>query len=247
LPLPWSIAFILNWLRKALGGEGRVRVIRVCRKDLGEAFRADAKAEGMEVAVGGWECLAGRRPEEARWYALKLNKTNAPWAFSKGEPFRTIASLELFATLLSVVAFADRWGDTAGGVIRITGATDNGGTPHVLSRLMTSKFPLVVILAELAEQLRARDLELSLLWTPREQNEAADDLTNGKFGRFTAGNRVEIKLEEVMFKVLPEMMQTADALYQEVQHHRSQGTAAKREREAAQKGKPKRLRERDPW
>ena len=35
---------------------------------------------------------------------------------------------------------------------------------------MTSKFPLVVVLAELAAQLKKRSLKLDLQWFPRGQN-----------------------------------------------------------------------------
>jgi len=85
---------------------------------------------------------------------------------------------------------------------------------------MTSKFPLVVVLAELAEQLRERGLDLSLDWTPREQNEEADDLTNFRFGRFRRENRVGLNLGEAKWKVLPDLMEAAGALYEDVQRNK---------------------------
>ncbi len=36
--------------------------------DIGLAFRADAKAEGQIVRVGGWECLGNTRPDS--WLVL---------------------------------------------------------------------------------------------------------------------------------------------------------------------------------
>ena len=50
---------------------------------------------------------------------------------------------------------------------------------------------------------------------------------------------------QVRFIVMDELMDTADALYKEVQEHRSRGTAAK----AAEKkeGKRRKLQETDPW
>ena len=63
--------------------------------NLGEVFRLDAKAEGEQVAVGGWRCRGAASTHEASWFAVKLNRRNAPWAFTRGEAFRTIASLEL--------------------------------------------------------------------------------------------------------------------------------------------------------
>ena len=42
------------------------------------------------------------RPSTAAWYAVTLTRRNAKWAFSRGEPYRTIASLELCAVLMAV-------------------------------------------------------------------------------------------------------------------------------------------------
>ena len=47
-------------------------------KDLGEIFRLDAKAAGDDVAIGGWVSRGGRATREARWFAVRLNRRNAP-------------------------------------------------------------------------------------------------------------------------------------------------------------------------
>ena len=246
MDLPWSIAFLMAWLKRALEGGGRMTRVLKNVADLGEAFRSDAKAEGMKVVVGGWECLGGRNPKEARWYAVEMTRENAPWAFAKGEPFRVVAALELFGTLLSIMAFGDSWPRNSMGTSRITGTTDNGGNPHVLSRLMTSKFPLVVILAELAEQLRQRDLSMSLDWVPRDQNEEADDLTNLEFGRFRSDLRLELDLKDLKWKVLPELMELAQELYQQIKIQKEQKKDSKTVPVA--KARPgQRLRDREPW
>ena len=72
-------------------------------KDLGEVFRLDAKAQGNDVAIGGWRGQQGRPTKEAVWFAVALNRQNAPWAFARGETFRVIASLELLGALVSVM------------------------------------------------------------------------------------------------------------------------------------------------
>ena len=69
-------------------------------KDLGEVFRLDAKAEGENVAIGGWRCAGAASTRDAAWFAVQLNRRNAPWAFSRGEAIRTIASLELLGVLV---------------------------------------------------------------------------------------------------------------------------------------------------
>ena len=108
------------------------------------------------MVVGGWECLGGRRPGEARWFSETLDRKNAPWAFSKGEPFRVVAALELYGTLLSIVAFSGDWPTAAAGQVTISASTDNAGNAQILTRLMSSKFPLVVVLVELSAQIRAK-------------------------------------------------------------------------------------------
>ena len=55
---------------------GRVR-------DVGELFRLDAKAEGEEVAIGGWRSGGNQRTRDAAWFAVRLNRRNAPWAFPR--------------------------------------------------------------------------------------------------------------------------------------------------------------------
>ena len=54
-------------------------------KHLGEVFRLDAKAEGKNVAIGGWRCCEGRPTREAEWFAVTLNRRNAAWAFVRVE------------------------------------------------------------------------------------------------------------------------------------------------------------------
>ena len=73
------------------------------RTNLGEVFRLDAKAEGDQVAIGGWRSLGASSTKEAAWFAVKLDRRNAPWAFARGEAFRTIASLELLGALAGVM------------------------------------------------------------------------------------------------------------------------------------------------
>ena len=78
LPLPVLVQVVLRFLA------GRLRVAglrsEVGAGDTGDyqptvtCFRADAKAEGEDVALGGWECAGGTEPGHARWFALRLNR-----------------------------------------------------------------------------------------------------------------------------------------------------------------------------
>eukprot|EP00438_Fugacium_kawagutii_P016715 Skav227659 [mRNA] locus=scaffold58:564261:566969:- [translate_table: standard] len=71
-----------------------------------DCFRVDARAAGEEVVIGGWESYGGVRTDESRWFAIKLSRREIPWAYTKGDPFRAIASLELLAVLVSVMLFS---------------------------------------------------------------------------------------------------------------------------------------------
>lgn len=58
------ILLILKFLTEALR---RCRMSGYPRrtKELGEVFNLDAKAEGEEVAIGGWRSLGTKRTEDA--------------------------------------------------------------------------------------------------------------------------------------------------------------------------------------
>ena len=200
---------------------------------LGTVFRADAKAEGTNVVLGGWECRNGCPTHAARWYQLRLTRATAPWAFARGEPFRAIAALELFASLVAFMVFAPEGGEGERGTVALTGLTDNLGNVSALSRLMSSKFPLVLILAEFAAQLRHRRAELDLQWLPREQNEAADALTNGRLEAFDRDREVKVDVSSLPFLVLPDMIRVADALYEDVRKRREGGKPGQESRETS--------------
>ena len=51
--------------------------------------------------------------------------------------------------------------------LTFTAGTDNQGNSYLLDRMMTTKYPLVVVLMELAHQMRLRRLVLRARWLPR--------------------------------------------------------------------------------
>ena len=85
-----------------------------------------------------------------------------------------------------------------------------------MDKLMTSKFPLIVVLMELAEQLAAENVGMALRWIPRLQNEEADALTNGVFSGFAEERRIVVSVSELPFKVLGSMMSQVSALMAEI-------------------------------
>ena len=56
-------------VKSRIEGEPSVLLIKAVRENVGEAFRADAKAQGQDVVIGGWECLGGRDSQVARWFS----------------------------------------------------------------------------------------------------------------------------------------------------------------------------------
>ena len=247
--LPWSVLFILRYIAVVLGGEGRMFTVLPRGEELGEAFRADAKAEGSSVWIGGWETIGGTRPRDARWFSVQLTRSSAPWAFARGQPFRTIAALELYATLVCVVLFGKRWRSATSGRLRLSGATDNLGNTMVMNKLMSSKFPLVIVLTELAAQLQAHNLDLHLQWVPRLQNEEADALTNQAYSDFDRKKRMEVDVTKLEWIVMNDMLKASEEIHETVMARKALvkeqgGRAGGRERKLKPEG---RLRQRDPW
>jgi hypothetical protein len=228
---------------------------------LGELFRLDAKAEGENVAIGGWRCRGDGTTREAAWFAVKLNRRNAPWAFSRGEAFRTIASLELLGVLVGVMVLMPevRAGPETLGTIALTCGTDNQGNMYLMDKLLTTKYPLGVVLMELATQLSRRRATLRANWIPRLQNEEADALTNWDFRHFDPSKQIEVKLEELKFHVLNDLFSVGEEYLTELNDLKDKGkisrasatsqlkrkVQSKEERDWGRKAGT--LREREPW
>ena len=221
-------------------------------RDMGEVFRLDAKAEGEAVAIGGWRVDGSKMTKDAKWFALKLNRRNAPWAFSRGEAFRTIASLELLGILVGIMILMPledfRKADYLG-LLTMSCGTDNLGNTFLLDKLLTTKYPLGVVLMEVAFQCRIRGATLRANWVPRLQNEEADALTNWEFRHFNPSNRIDVKLEELSFGVLDRLFEVGDE-YIEMLNKLKQDS--EREKKAPRYKIMKRracdtLASRDPW
>ena len=160
--------------------------------DLGDVFRMDAKAEGEKVVIGGWR-VRGEATCEAEWFSVTLTRAMAPWALARGEPLRTIASLELLRTLVSLVVLVPgRIDGNASALITTSCSTDNQGNSFLLDRLLTTKYPLGVILMQLAHEMRRRRFLLRARWLPRLQHQEADDLTNDEFHHFCPEKRISV-------------------------------------------------------
>ncbi|CAE7438573.1 unnamed protein product [Symbiodinium sp. CCMP2592] len=205
-----------------------------------ELFRTDAKAEGNEVWIAGW-ALDSEDTKQCRWFSERLDHISAPWVFLAGEAYRQIASLELLATLAAVVSFGVPTGENCG--FLCSAATDNRGNSNLVARLLTTKFPLCVLLMELAVQLQDRGADLKLHWLPRLQNEEADSLTNGEYSRFDSRRRVRFDLRSFKGLVMQDLLCAGMDLYEEVRNSRAHKSAVIRSKQPRQAA----LRVTDPW
>ena len=73
------------------------------------------------MAIAGWRRLEFSRASEAAWFSVVFARATAPWAFARGETFRTIASLELLGVLMVVMLLTDapaQGGEALGVVLR---------------------------------------------------------------------------------------------------------------------------------
>ena len=120
--------------------------------------------------------------------------------------------------------------------------------------MTTTKYSLVVILMELAHQMRSRRLVLQARWLPCLDNEEADALTNCDFRHSNPAKRIEVDLSQMGFRLLPMLFESGEAYDSELQAARK----ANKERaaaaaEAARSSDKRRhkaedsLRELDPW
>ena len=220
--LPPYIKFILLHLRERFCKRKTIHCLRgrPSPNESQERFRSDAKAEGDLVTVGGYETFDSRgypiAKKKAKWFLIKLTRSNAPWAFCKGEPFRTIAALEMLGSLLGIMLLLGEKGDEhycCGGSLSVGGFTDNSGNRFILARLLTTKWPLLAFLSEMAAQLEEKKILFEMSWVPREQNTEADAITNEDIEWLDPGRRVAADMKTLPFLILPEMLAKGEAFY----------------------------------
>jgi hypothetical protein len=253
--LPIMIVLIMKYLAEEIK-DSHMMPCEAPARFLGEAFRLDAKAEGEKVVIGGWKITESGLTKDAPWFSITLTRATAPWAYARGDPFRTIASLELLGSLVGLVLLVpmeDRRSD-ASALITLTCSTDNQGNSFLLDRLLTTRYPLGVVLMELAHQMKLRRLLLRARWLPRLQNQEADDLTNDEFHHFDPRKRIKVELKDLKFEIMNKLFAVGEDYMRELETTRA---AEKRKAEArrvagggADKASQKRgrpLRETDPW
>jgi hypothetical protein len=157
---PLIITMMLRWIASEVR---TARAFPFAQRpvQMGERFRADVKAEGRRVVLGGWELGGSNDPSLSRWSSIELSETDIPWAYVKGDPFRTVVSLELPASLLRIVVFDIKCEGDGRASIALTGSTDNKGNTFLGDRLVVTKYPLYRIHMETMKQLSNRNIILT--------------------------------------------------------------------------------------
>ena len=217
-----------------------------------EKGREKAKAEGEEVAIGGWRTSDAKSSKDAVWFSTRLNRRNAPWAFARGEAFRTIASLELLGVLVGVMALLPEDASSEQlGLASFTCGTDNQGNMFLLDKLLTTKYPLGVVLMELSCQLGLRRAAMRANWIPRLQNEEADALTNSDFRHFSKDKEIHVDLDKLPFKIMNELFAEGEDYLKELADLKVKDAEVKAPSSTPQKKARKKaadsLRETQPW
>ena len=136
------------------------------------------------------------------------------------------------------------------GLATLTCGTDNQGNSFLLDKLMTTKYPLAVVLMELSCQLGRRRAALHARWLPRLQKEEADALTNEEFLHFDMALRIPVKLENLGFVVLNDLFASGEEFVKELEGLKSERAAGKpddRMKRSKLAGNDCPLSEREPW
>ena len=132
---------------------------------------------GQPCRSGCWSLEFGEDLFQARWFSLQLTQEDVPYLFER-EPQWAVTTLELFAALVGLMVLVPR--------------EKRSGKTWLLQKLVTTKSPLCLASAEMAEQMRIRDLAMALKWRLLA-------LTNLDFSAFRSELRVHVCWSELSF------------------------------------------------
>ena len=79
-----------------------------------------------------------------------------------------------------------------------------------------------ILLAEVSEQMRSKNLVMDLQWVSRDDNVPADELSNSDFHQFNMEMRIPVVPSEIQWLVLPELMAAGTELFQEIIEKRTE-------------------------
>ena len=159
LELPIMVKLSLKHLLGRFRTGGRMSKCLPIEASKRELFRTDASADDQRSVLGGYEVREYSDTTKARWFSIALSQKDLPEFFKGDTAKRTVAAWEMLATLVALKIFSTNGSSReTRGLTTVTGATDNQGNPYAINRLMTTKFPLNVLVMELATMLEEREL-----------------------------------------------------------------------------------------
>ena len=169
-------------------------------------------------------------------FAEEVTSGCADWTMVKKDRKRLIASLELLGTLVALKLWLPAISLHVKGVCQVYGGTDNQRNSYAISKCMSTKYPLTLLVMEISETLRTRDCELHLQWVWQDKNQLADDLTNGVHASFKPESRLRWSGDRCPWIVLQRFLEHARAYHEELVKEKSPGLPRKKE---SKKGKAK--------
>ena len=109
----------------------------------------------------------------ARWFSVEVRPSEAPFLFCEEKSQWASTSAELLASLAALFAFG--WLQRLSWAL--CGGTDNLANQYLSLKRSTTRWPLMM--------------------RPREENTAADGLTNGNFSQFDPARRIQMSFSDI--------------------------------------------------
>ena len=243
--IPWAVLFILKWIRRRLAEGMRLEEVRP-ELSTGRTLRfwTDASATEKDAWIGGWKD-AGEGAGKSEWFSLQVTEEMAPWMMSRGRnPKRMIAALELLATIVAMKIWS---GDEQEDIqIHMEAYTDNQGNSFLLKKGMSTKYPITLMLMEIAEMLRRKNSLARLNWVRRDGNQEADDLTNQVYDKFDPKMRRYLPGDRIPWIIFEDLDKDSKDLYDEIaelKEHKKRASS----KGATGGGKPKKAKVFGRW
>lgn len=196
-----------------------------------EVFRTDAKCETGLIVVAGWE-LTSQQDGGHRWFSFPVSSEEAPWLYYRGLDVQKMStSAELLATYSALHAFdylkKEKDDMSADRLCLVSAGTDNLANEYLARKRMTTKLPLGLLMLQFYTKLWDNGLWMRMKWRPRDENQEADSLTNGKFEGFQEHHRIRLTYKDLDVKVIDQLQDTLKAFEEATSELRSGGVKQK--------------------
>ena len=170
-----------------------------------------------------------------------------------------IASFELLGALvgLMVLGPVPRGCGSLVGTTTFTCGTDDRSNTYLLHRMLTTLYPLGLVLMELAAQTHLRSVIIRGRWPPRLHNDATDALSNFEFDSFDEKLGIEFEEDDMGRLKLPllllnDLFDAGDAYISELVNVKEKERAVAKASGGAPPRRKKKLKgeglkDKDPW